>query len=658
VSAKNIIMAAGSASSAAAAVFVEDVFSTWLYTGNNATRTITNGIDLSGKGGLVWFKNRLSTSAHKLIDTARGATLCLDSQSSSGQTTESTTLTSFNANGFVIGDSVFLNGSSDYASWTFRKAPKFFDVVTYTGNGSNRTIAHSLGSVPGCIIVKRTNDSADWQVYHRSNANTEYMVLNSSAAKATGTTRWNSTTPTSTEFSLGTDTTVNASGGTYVAYLFAHDAGGFGASGTDNVISCGSFTTDGSGNATVTLGYEPQWILYKRTDSAANWFMHDTMRGWVDSGSIGAAGDVQLLANLSDAETTGLARGHPTATGFTMSASNSATYIYIAIRRGPMRTPTSGTSVYYAQAIAQADTIDSTGVPFPPDLVNTFSRNGTNTVALSTAFNFVDRLRGIGVPSNTYTASGLGLTSTGTGAEFGTSAYVQLKADSQNITRGGGWNSALYGNWINYFFRRAPGFFDVVCYTGTGSNLTLNHNLGVTPELMIIKARNASSPWGVYAASEGINKTADLNRGDLGFYTETGRWLATPTATQFSVKPGGTLNSSGQTQVAYLFASRPGVSKVGSYTGNGSSQTINCGFTSGARFVLIKRTDSAGDWYVWDTARGIVAANDPHLSLNTTAAEVTSNDSIDPDNSGFIVNQVAATNVNVSGATYIFLAIA
>ena len=108
----------------------------------------------------------------------------------------------------------------------------------------------------------------------------------------------------------------------------------------------------------------------------------------------------------------------------------------------------------------------------------------------------------------------------------------------------------------------------------------------------------------------------------------------------------------------YLFASVPGVSKVGSYTGNGSSQTINCAFTTGARFVMIKRTDSSGDWYVWDSARGIVAGNDPYLALNSTAAEVTSNDSVDTDNTGFVVNQVAASNINVNAATYIFLAIA
>ena len=128
-----------------------------------------------------------------------------------------------------------------------------------------------------------------------------------------------------------------------------------------------------------------------------------------------------------------------------------------------------------------------------------------------------------------------------------------------------------------------------------------------------------------------------------------------PTSTLFYTWGNSSL---GDTTVNYLFATVAGVSKVGSYTGNGSSQTIACGFTAGSRFILIKRTDSTGGWYVWDSARGIVAGNDPHLSLNTTAAEVTTDDSVDTDNSGFIVNQLAATNINVTSATYIFLAIA
>jgi hypothetical protein len=179
----------------------------------------------------------------------------------------------------------------------------------------------------------------------------------------------------------------------------------------------------------------------------------------------------------------------------------------------------------------------------------------------------------------------------------------------------------------------------------------------VVPELIVVKHRSIVEKWCVYAAPRGANRKLNFN--DQAETTSTTAWNNTsPTASVFSLNNDSENNSSGATAVAYLFATKAGISKVGSYTGNGSSQTINCGFTTGARFVLIKRTDSTGDWYVWDTARGIVAGNDPHLSLNTTAAEVTTNDSIDPDSTGFIVNQVSATNINVNAATYIYLAYA
>lgn len=321
-----------------AKTLVSDVFSTTLYTGNNTARTITNGIDLSGKGGLVWIKIRTIAGSHGLYDTTRGATKYLATQNTSAESTLSQGLTAFGSTGFTLGDDNFVNasagsGGGDYVSWTFREAAKFFDVVTYTGNGSNRTIAHNLGSVPGCIIVKRTDTTGNWQVYHRSLANTEYIVLNSTAAKATGTTRWNSTTPTSTEFSLGTDATVNANAGTYVAYLFAHDAGGFGNSGNDNAISCGSYTGNGStAGPTVTLGWQPQWLLIKRSSSTGDWNLIDNQRGFVLNGD-----DAELNANVNLAESTGTFVS-PLSTGFQLNTTdaeynaNSSTYIYVAIR--------------------------------------------------------------------------------------------------------------------------------------------------------------------------------------------------------------------------------------------------------------------------------------------------------------------------------------
>ena len=206
--------------------------------------------------------------------------------------------------------------------------------------------------------------------------------------------------------------------------------------------------------------------------------------------------------------------------------------------------------------------------------------------------------------------------------------------------------------YINWFFKRAPGVFDVVCYTGTGINPnTIYHSLGVVPELLIAKSRTAVGDWYVFHTASGkyfkLNTTG-ASAGDLS---------PSVTSTSFNGAPAQ-VNNPGERAVAYLFATKAGISKVGSYTGNGSTQTINAGFTTGARFVLIKRTDSVGDWFVWDTVRGIVEGNDSRLSLNTTAEEVTNEDSIDADTSGFVVNQVAATSINVTSATYIFLAFA
>ena len=117
-------------------------------------------------------------------------------------------------------------------------------------------------------------------------------------------------------------------------------------------------------------------------------------------------------------------------------------------------------------------------------------------------------------------------------------------------------------------------------------------------------------------------------------------------------------NSSGNNFISYLFATLAGVSKVGSYTGTATTLQVDCGFTSGARFVLIKRTDSTGDWYVWDSVRGIIAGNDPYLLLNSTAAEVTNTDYIDTYSPGFELSSTAPAAINANGGTYIFLAIA
>ena len=647
------------------ATYIEDVFSTYLYTGNGASNPINNGIDLAGKGGLVWFKNRTMSNNsgsvwnkgnHLLMDTARGVSSGLSSNLTNAAQTEANHLTSFNSNGFTLGANWSPNNSGEpWASWTFRKQPKFFDVVTYTGDGStSKSIAHSLGSAPGCMIIKDTNLGDNWYVYHRSTGYANSTFLNLTNAASAAGVQFGGADPTSTAFTVGYssgDAGPNFNGKTYVAYLFAHNAGGFGLTGTDNVISCGSFTGAGyPGPATINLGYEPQWVLIKRTDNTSNWVIFDNMRGWPANNN-STSGAQSLKPNLSAAEGD-TAYGGITSTGFQWFGSgdvnepnvNGGTYIYVAIRRGPMKTPTSRTSVF-APTAATGSTGTSRTIGFPADMIIERNRDANDNIV-------TDRLRGFG-DSTAQPA----LLTTATSAE-NTTTY----STAYNV-----WNTTrLDGSWANgvssvwWQFRRAPGFFDEVCYTGTGSAQTINHNLGVVPELMIVKDRTSTTNWPVYASPLGNTGYFNLN-GNFPSFTGATIWNSTtPTSTVFSVDGSSVVNASGDNYVAYLFASCPGVSKVGTYTGNGSTQTINCGFTGGARFVWLQRTSNSTNTqrYVFDTARGMTTSTDPWLSLNSTAAESATTGACTTTAVGFSVDASKVSGVNANGETYVYLAIA
>lgn len=608
-------------------LYVDDVFSAYTYTGNGSTQTINNGIDLAGKGGLVWTKRRSSANSHILTDTNRGSSKYLQTNTTDGEGTDVNYTNSFNSNGVTLGSNYNLGDTN--IAWTFRKAPKFFDIVTYTGDGtSNRQIAHSLGCDVGMVITKITSTTGDWNTYHRSA--TGDLVLNTTAAQ-TGS----HAIVTAADASTFTVTGVaNTNGATYVAYLFAHDTS------TDGIIQCGSFNANG-GVQDITLGWEAQFLMIvPAAVGGYGTFMIDSTRGM----SVGGV-DAWLKANSANAESNNNFVC-PTSTGFRDEGGLpvDSNTLYLVIRR-PNKPPTTGTQVY--NAIARTGTGSATtvtGVGFAPDLVliNTYYRNTLDFNRLIGANNF---RRTTGTSADTST------TDTLTG--FDVMDGFRLGADTS-----GDWgvNGSGYANIYNWCFRRAVGVFDEVCYTGTGSSTTVAHGLGVVPELMIVKNRTSATSWFVQP-----NVTQYLKLETVAAITATGGSIITAansSTVSLSIDGGQGFNATGNNYVLYLFASKAGISKVGSYTGNGSSQTIDCGFTTGARFVLIKRTDSTGDWYVWDTVRGIVAGNDPHLSLNTTAAEVTTDDSIDPDSTGFIVNQLAATNINVNAATYIYLAFA
>lgn len=648
-------------------IFIEDLFSTYLYTGTGSAQTITNGIDLSGSGGLLWVKSRVNPSTgifHSLMDSARGATSGYynvlysntgDAQNNPGGGSNPGTVaggvTSFNTTGFTLtpgsSDSQLNINGTPYVSWTFREQPKFFDIVTATNvGGTNARISHNLGSVPGFVIVKAINYAGEsWRCYHRSIGINGTIQLNLTDATFTLSNYWGTSAPTATDF--GINWTL-FSGTDYIFYFFAHDAGGFPVSGggSTNGITCGSFTTDGSGAYSVTLGYEPQFVLMKRTDSTGDWLLMDNMRGMPVGGN-----DAILRPNTSGAETQTFDCANPTATGFyesTGSLGASRTFIYIAIRRGPMKTPTVGTSVYTPITYNGNGTSQTiTGSVGVPDLGFGLGRTGGAAGANA----WYDRLRG----------KELALRSTLTNGEYNASPGGE--GTMTNVMNGmrventyGILNDASTA-YVLYFMSRAPGFFDEVCYTGTGANTTFTHNLGVAPEMMIVKGRSVNANWAIYTATTGATKSLFFTDSAAGTYSVI--WNDTaPTASVFSVGTAGTTNSSGGTYIAYLFATVAGVSKVGSYTGTGALQTINCGFTSGARFVLIKRTDSTGNWYTYDSVRGITSGNDPYLFLDVAAAEVTGTNYVDTDTTGFKVTAAAPAGLNANGGSYIFLAIA
>jgi hypothetical protein len=647
------------------------VFGTYLYTSNGATQTITNGIDLAGKGGLVWAKTRSGGTAsddHWVTDT-NIYTKYIRPNTTDSYSNSTSIITAFNSDGYSLGSNVRSNTSgATYASWTFRKQPKFFDAVTYTGTGSAHTIAHSLGSVPGCIMVKDLTNLGNWQVYHNGLTSAAYSIqLNLTAAQASATTVWNSTAPTASVFSVGTSTDVNNSGDQYIAYIFAHNAGGFGLTGTDNVISCGSFTYNATSGTTVNLGYEPQFVIGKVITDITQWAIADTMRGMPapPSGGLGCA---QIYANLAIAESNGSTWYRPTSTGFYVDpsfANTGDTFIYIAIRRGPMKVPTDATKVF-APVTYTGD--GSTGVNinftvgFPIDMQMLTLSNQDQTVDSSNGTkNTISRLTGLNTTS-TRTVSTRGLFTSTTNKEFNISGYVNflqntfgVHGDNGNLNIG----TYQYGT-LN--FKRAPKFFDEVCYTGDGGSVGyVNHNLTIAPQLWIVKRISAAGTnWAVGSTQMLASQSMALNTTNSSTdIFSVGFWASTyPDTTKLYLGGNVNVNSNGVTYVAYLFATCAGVSKVGSYTGNGTTQTIDCGFAGGVRFVLIKRTDASGGWYMYDTARGMTTLTDPYLLTNSAYAQVATLGSVVTVTTGFSVDSSVLAAINVNAGTYIFLAVA
>ena len=658
------------AAGAGSKTYVDDVFSTDLYLGNGSNRTITNNIDLAGEGGLVWVKGRNVGYYNNLQDNVSGLTgtakYLTSNEDYVANATSNTYVTGFNNNGFDVGVGGQVNiNNYDFASWTFRRQKGFFDIVSWTGNGSNRTIAHNLGSVPGCIMIKRTDAQATWIVYHKglgyyTTDPSDYAMqgLDNLAAKVNYNWLFQSAA-TATGFEIGTGDFVNGNGGSFVAYIFADDDQQFGENGNQSIIKCGYYTGSGSPNLNVNLGFEPQWLLIKNADRAnTNWCVFDSMRG-ISTGY----DDALLHPNSAGAESSPVNFIDLTPTGFKVQTTqhddtnqSGEIFLYIAIRRpdGYVGKPVEDGTKVFGMTYGSADSA-TPQFRTPTVDVNDFTFYWQPASGGS-------RYCGSRLLEGRYWL---------TNSSGGTQNDPNEKYDYMNGF--GSWTSNGT-SYLSYVWKRHAGF-DVVTYIGTGDNSNagpnstsqiISHNLGRVPEMIWVKCRSTGYNWFVYHKGQNggtnpqnyylrLNHT-DAETHSVAPYTNAVWNNTAPTSTHFSLGPGNDINANNDTYMAMLFASVDGVSKCGYYDGTGSAgHVITTGFLP--RLLIIKRVNGANSWFLYDTIRGLGSGNDPYMQLENTNAQASGSglDVFATSSTGFTINQ-SYSSVNASGGKYIYYA--
>ena len=328
-----------------------DYFNTKLYTGNGGTNAQTG---VGFQPDLTWIKCRDDTHNPNWFDAVRGVTKRISSHSTAAESTVATSLTSFDNDGFTLGSDGGQNfNSNTYVAWNWlasnttasntdgsitstvsANTTAGFSIVSYTSTGSNATIGHGLGVAPAMIIFKRrSGDTENWVVYHKSLGATKSVILNGSDAQATSSARFQDTSPTPTLFSVGTSGDVNGGSSPFIAYCFAEKQG---------FSKFGSYVGNGNADGTfVYTGFKPAFVIVKRTDSSANgnWTMHDNKRSSSDGFN---HVDKTLYPNQSYSEGTSTARGmNLFSNGFKFTGTDEgntsgATHIFMAFAEAPL----------------------------------------------------------------------------------------------------------------------------------------------------------------------------------------------------------------------------------------------------------------------------------------------------------------------------------
>jgi hypothetical protein len=329
-----------------------DYFNTVLYTGNGSTQSITG---VGFQPDWVWIKRRNSARNHALLDSIRGGSEQLKSNSNAAEGTDAQMITSFDSDGFSLGTSNDCNSSGDTkVAWNWlasnttasntdgsitstvsANTTAGFSIVSWTGTGANATIGHGLGAVPKMIIVKNRTDAINWQVYHQAIGNGYSIFLDLTNGKDGGSFYWNNTTPTSSVFSVGTYNGTNGSSDNMIAYCFAEKKG---------YSKFGKYTGNGNADGTfIYTGFKPAWVMIKDSSNAGDpWVIIDNKRDTFNEA------DALLQANSDSAEITSTTKYDFCANGFklrgtgTADNNSGATHIYMAFAENPFVTGASG----------------------------------------------------------------------------------------------------------------------------------------------------------------------------------------------------------------------------------------------------------------------------------------------------------------------------
>jgi len=661
-------------------------FNTVLYTGNGGTQSISS---LNFAPGLVWIKTRSNVDGHFLFDTQRGVREALQSDSTTNQFNR-TSLTAFNSNGFTLGNYGGTNTNSyTYASWNFKAGGAAvantdgninsqvsvnnalgFSIVKYNGNQTaGASIGHGLDVAPSMVIMKNINRNGyGWLVYHEAVSPNASLTLNNTDYANTGIGYFNNTATSATTFTLGSDGFGNYNGDDYIAYCFSNKTG---------FSKTGSYTGNGGENI-VETGFEPAFLLTKSVTTTGGWIIWDNKRTPSNRRNLGLFPATSAVEYAYPDTASGPGGPAFYANGFSFDNNdsdyngNGITYSYLAIAAdGSTSSPTLANSFATETYNGNGSNISIT-TGFKPDMVWMKAR----TVAYDPGL--VDSVRG---------KTSMLLTSSG--------ALAQSRADliQSYDTNGYTWGSNNKGNaatsYVSWSWKgnRIPTInttgtitglvsanqaagFSIIKYNGatnatadadnnSGAYWSLGHELGATPDLVIVKKINGAGDWyagGAALGSTGVNGNHLVLSGTATQGAEPNILWGGPqtfNSTTFGLGAWDIVNRNGDSYIAYCWRSIAGYSKVGTYTGTGGVNTVSMGFAPS--FGLIKRTNSTGSWRLFDTNRG----TDKSISINSSAAEYDdSSNYLDFTSTGFYFSASQANaDINASGGTYVYIAI-